>query len=410
MLDGEGGGKDVPKAAAKELRHRFEGMMHALHEQKGATLSISILEDGRVQDFVETHAGTLDAAFGETPMSESMRRALTRSDYVFSGMKAFHEMKEAFPSLLDEKGDRKPFHRFLRDVQAVDETYNRHYLRAEYGFVTAAADMAAKWERIEKDGDTYLLQYRTAGDANVRPEHAALDGITLPPSDPFWDSYYPPNGFGCRCNAVQVRRGTATETDRDEAMERGEKALRKDKRGIFRFNAGKERKTFPDYNPYTVKACKGCAKAKGKMGLAFVPENELCAACKMVRALANADAKQTRKMARPLQGTQIRTALFQHPIRISKASITEWTNQPNKFYQEKNRMLLRIHEVMKGVKYLGAAPPHKTKKGLVNSHIFCTDIKGEEQCIIVSEWSWGEFTLHSISDNPGKIKKYIKKG
>lgn len=181
MLDGEGGGKDVPKAAAKELRHRFEGMMHALHEQKGATLSISILEDGRVQDFVETHAGTLDAAFGETPMSESMRRALTRSDYVFSGMKAFHEMKEAFPSLLDEKGDRKPFHRFLRDVQAVDETYNRHYLRAEYGFVTAAADMAAKWERIEKDGDTYLLQYRTAGDANVRPEHAALDGITLPP-------------------------------------------------------------------------------------------------------------------------------------------------------------------------------------------------------------------------------------
>ncbi len=53
------------------------------------------------------------------PMSDAMRQRLTRSDYIFSGLKTFHELNEAFPSLLDENGDRKPFERFLNDVQKI---------------------------------------------------------------------------------------------------------------------------------------------------------------------------------------------------------------------------------------------------------------------------------------------------
>ena len=51
-------------------------------------------------------------------------------------MKAFHELHEAFPSLLDENGNRKPFERFLNDVQSIDATYNANYLRAEYNLHT----------------------------------------------------------------------------------------------------------------------------------------------------------------------------------------------------------------------------------------------------------------------------------
>ena len=140
-------------------------------------------------------------------MSHTMRQQLSRSNYVFSGLKTFHELNEAFPSLLDENGNRKTFERFLKDVQKIHETYNRNYLRAEYNFVHASARMAARWEEFARDGDDYLLQYRTAGDGKVRPEHAALNGVTLPPSDTFWDEYYPPNGWNCRCTAVQVRKG-----------------------------------------------------------------------------------------------------------------------------------------------------------------------------------------------------------
>lgn len=43
------------------------------------------------------------------------------------------------------------------------------------------------------------LVYRH-GDSRVpRPQHLAWDGVTLPADDPWWDSHYIPNGWGCRC-------------------------------------------------------------------------------------------------------------------------------------------------------------------------------------------------------------------
>ena len=171
--------------------------MRALYGQRGAQLNIDILASDEAQSFINAHAGILDSTFKQVRMTDKMRERLTRSDYIFSGIKTFHELNEAFPSLLDENGDRKPFERFLNDVRKIDETYNANYLHAEYNFVQASAEMAAKWEQYSEDGDRYLLQYRTAHDDKVRPEHAALDRITLPMSDPFWESYYPPNGWNC---------------------------------------------------------------------------------------------------------------------------------------------------------------------------------------------------------------------
>ncbi len=46
--------------------------------------------------------------------------------------------------------------------------------------------------------------YVTAGDERVRPEHEALDGATLPKDHPFWQQNFPPNGWSCRCQAIEV--------------------------------------------------------------------------------------------------------------------------------------------------------------------------------------------------------------
>lgn len=274
--------KDEGKVREK-LTTAFRGMMSALFREKGATLDINILASSQAQHFINTHAGILDQAFQKVPMTEAMRRRLTRSDYIFSGIKTFHELNEAFPSLLDSNGNRKSFEQFYNDVQKIDKTYNQNYLHAEYNFVHASAQMAAKWEQYAQDGDRYNLQYRTAGDDKVRPEHAALNGVTRPMNDPFWETYYPPNGWNCRCTVVQVRKAKYPLTPSDEAMQRGEEALQSDKKGIFRFNPGKQQKAVPDYNPYTIKRCRDCDIAKGKVNLAFVPENELCAACRLIR-------------------------------------------------------------------------------------------------------------------------------
>lgn len=290
--------KEREEEVRKQLSSLFEGMMKALYSQEGAQFNIRILESTQAQEFIEAHASVLDSSFRQVEMSDAMRRRLTRSDYIFSGMKAFHELNEAFPSLLDENGSRKPFERFLNDVRKIDDTYNSNYLRAEYNFVQSSAEMAAKWERFMEDGDRYHLQYRTANDGKVRPEHAALHNVTLPPSDPFWEEFYPPNGWNCRCSVVQVRKSKYPATDHDEAMSLGELATGKDTKGIFHFNSGKERKTVPDYNPYTIRRCRDCDIAKGKLKLAFVPENELCEACAILHKCAGDRSKSQRAIER----------------------------------------------------------------------------------------------------------------
>lgn len=270
-------------------------MMKVLYEEKGSSFSINILKTDEAQAFIDQHASILDSTFSETKMSGLMRERLQESDYVFSGMKTFHELHEAFPSLLDEKGNRKPFETFLKDVQTVNETYNKNYLRAEYNFVQASSEMAGRWEEFDEDPEgRYMLQYRTAGDAQVRPEHAALEGVTLPKTDNFWDAYYPPNGWNCRCTAIQVRKDKYPTTSHDDAMKRGVKATADDKKNMFNFNAGKQKKTVPDYNPYTTKDCRTCNKSTQTKLAAFIPSNELCAACKIVKE-CYADKKKSEK-------------------------------------------------------------------------------------------------------------------
>ena len=271
----------------KRLSALFSGMMKSLFKEKGAQFRVELVADPAVQEFVNAHASALVSAFQMVEMSDAMRRRLTRSNYIFSGMKAFHELHEAFPSLLDENGNRKPFERFLNDVQSIDKTYNSNYLRAEYNFVAASAEMAGRWEQFMRDGDRYNLQYRTQRDDKVRPEHTALDRVTLPLSDSFWEEFYPPNGWNCRCTVVQVRKSKYPETSHDEAMRLGDEALQRDTKGVFRFNAGKEGKSVPDYNPYTIRRCRDCDVAKGKRKLAkqFIPDNEVCAACVLVRQM-----------------------------------------------------------------------------------------------------------------------------
>ena len=274
---------------SEEVSKGFKDAMKAIFNQKGSSFSIDIMADGNVQNLIEAHAGVLDRNLQRLEMSDLMRQRLTRSNYIFSGLKTFHELNEAFPSLLDENGNKKTFERFLNDVRKIDETYNANYLRAEYNFVQASAEMAAKWEGFMEDGDHYYLQYRTQHDDKVRPEHASLDRVTLPPTDSFWESYYPPNGWNCRCTVVQVLKRKYEPTPHDEAMSLGEDALQTDKKGIFRFNSGKEQKTVPDYNPYTIKRCRDCDIAKGKLDLDRKPvaDNELCAACRLVHKCAN---------------------------------------------------------------------------------------------------------------------------
>ncbi len=183
-------------------------------------------------------------------MPDDLTALLENNAFIFSGFKTYHSLNEVGLSLVDKDGGIKPFEKFREDVAKIDDKYNKNYLRAEYNHAVASAQMASKWHDFEKDGDRYNLQYRTVGDDRVREEHARLNGTTLPPSDPFWAQFTPPNGWNCRCTVVRVLRGDHPTSDSTHATEQGEKATAGDKGKIFRFNPGKELKVFPDKHPY----------------------------------------------------------------------------------------------------------------------------------------------------------------
>ncbi len=67
------------------------------------------------------------------------------------------------------------------------------------------ASMAGRWQQIQENKKAFpYLVYMTVGDENVRADHRRWHYICLPVDDPFWDLFYPPNGWGCRCYVLQL--------------------------------------------------------------------------------------------------------------------------------------------------------------------------------------------------------------
>ncbi len=219
-----------------------------------------MLSDEPILQLIQETNRVLDDGVGQgiqdnEPPAEMLAK-LREDVFVFSGCKTYQQLREVSDLLLTDQGTVKPFREFYNQVQQIHQDYNVAYLETEYIFATTNGQMAAKWAEFEKDGDRYNLQYRTAGDDKVRVSHAELDGITLPVSDPFWDSCLPANGWRCRCNVVQVRAGKYPVDDSAGAIAKGEAATTHlDKNGnntdeIFRFNPGKQRVIFPPKHPY----------------------------------------------------------------------------------------------------------------------------------------------------------------
>lgn len=46
----------------------------------------------------------------------------------------------------------------------------------------------------------YWMYVHSDAVRHPRPEHLALDGLVLRWDDPFWDTFFPPNGWGCQCS------------------------------------------------------------------------------------------------------------------------------------------------------------------------------------------------------------------
>lgn len=178
---------------------------------------------------------------------------LQNNMYAFSAAKTFTQIQELQKLLIDPE-TKLPlsFQKFKDAAQKIHQQYNIAYLYAEYNHAIAAAQMAANWLRIEQDKeDLPYLQYTTAGDARVRTEHAALNGVVLPVNSGFWNTYYPPNGWNCRCDAIQLTQDQAEKigvTNETQAIGMAKNATTQE---LFELNVGKQKVVFDtNKHPY----------------------------------------------------------------------------------------------------------------------------------------------------------------
>jgi len=168
----------------------------------------------------------------------NMLANLEKNVYQFSAAKNYHQLKTMTLALKDDKGNVRSF----RDYQVITGQVNSKYeawLKTEYNAAIAGSQMASKWLEFDDNG---MIQYRTAGDERVRTEHELLNNVIKPKRDPFWNTYYPPLGFGCRCTAIEVNSDSNPTPDSKFSTPKVPE--------MWRENTAKENIIFPDGHAY----------------------------------------------------------------------------------------------------------------------------------------------------------------
>lgn len=123
---------------------------------------------------------------------------------VFSAFKSYRQSNELITSLLDKEGKAKSWNQYRKDTQAIDKTYNSQWLQAEFNLAQRQARSAEQWRDFVRDEAVYPnLEYMASRAAKQRDSHKSWYGVIKPINDAFWDTAFPPNGWGCKCWARQ---------------------------------------------------------------------------------------------------------------------------------------------------------------------------------------------------------------
>lgn len=159
---------------------------------------------------------------------------------LFSGAKTFQNIVTLSNSVFDNDGVKRSFDEFSAIAKGVNEEYNVNWLMAENVAAFRQAEAMESWSIIESEKDTFpYLTYVTVGDERVREEHRTKDGLTYPVGHPFWNTWFPPNGWLCRCIAIRETRAGKAKDEFEENID-----------PVFGTNVGKTGLIFPEKHPY----------------------------------------------------------------------------------------------------------------------------------------------------------------
>jgi len=129
---------------------------------------------------------------------EDIREAL---DKALSEGKTFNDFQKELKPILQKKGWWGE--QIIVDSNGVAEKVqlgSLYRLKTIYSVNMQTAYQVGRYNtQIENVENRPYWQYIAVLDGRTRPEHAEMHGLVFRYDDPFWDAFYPPNGWRCRC-------------------------------------------------------------------------------------------------------------------------------------------------------------------------------------------------------------------
>ena len=242
-----------------------------------------------------------------------------------------------------------------KEAARILKRHNKNWLKTELQATTAAAQAAESWAVFESRAYLYPnLRYETAGDERVRESHKVLDNVVKPLNDPFWDVYYPPNGWNCRCKVVQTDAPVSQVVTPDFVPAKG-----------FSGNVGKTGKLFSDDHPYfNVPALdRETLQDQAKALHAGISREEVRDWSKGNLVNSFSETYQGMPQAATITGGEVKT------ITGKPHQQAAWRNQ-----------LLYVLKLITGEKlrYIGVAPDRGKHQGVLNWYYYLLEL-GEEK-------------------------------
>jgi SPP1 gp7 family putative phage head morphogenesis protein len=180
--------------------------------------------------------------FGYDDPSNNLLIHLRHNVYAFSAAKSLTQMQAFNDLLTDKDGNLRTQAQFTAAVAATGAVFNKTHLTTEAESAVGKAQTAQDWNQY---GDDDYLQVSTAGDKNVRPEHARMDGFTEKKSAKIWLKLIPPFAWKCRCRVIP---GIASRASKDYSVDNLVKEV-----GVtpyFQSNPGITRTVFDKSHPH----------------------------------------------------------------------------------------------------------------------------------------------------------------
>lgn len=158
----------------------------------------------------EEHAAAFTVAKAmRLDILEGIRAAM---DKALADGQSFGEFRRELQPLLERMGwwGKQQLFDPLEGAEREVQLGSPRRLKTIYNINLRTAHAAGQWQRIQRAKATHpFLLYQLGPSREHRVEHLSWAGRLLPVDHPWWQTHFPPNGWGCKCHVRAVSKREA---------------------------------------------------------------------------------------------------------------------------------------------------------------------------------------------------------